>query len=117
MKASEREGRLGRWIDSEYIAVLFSSQHQTLGYTLYRPTDPDSEGLVPGVFIRQFFVVRDVRRQGIGRQMFEILTEHIWPDNCNILLDTEYENRGAQAFWRSLGFAEYHVSFIRRASE
>lgn len=116
METADREARLSRWIGSDYTAVLFSIQSQTLGYTLFRSTDPDSEGLDQGVFIRQFFVIRDQRQQGIGRQMFHILREHVWKNGCGILLDTEYENSRAQAFWRSLGFSEHHVSFIRRPS-
>jgi len=117
MDAKVREDRLRNWIDAEYTAVLFSNQNQTVGYTLFRQTDPDSEGLDPGVFIRQYFVVRDQRRNGLGRQMFNILTTNIWPRGCGILLDTKYENQRAQAFWRSLGFSEYHLSFIRRPSD
>lgn len=117
MEAGERADRLRKWIEAEYTAVLFSNEGQTVGYTLYRSADADSEGLNPGVFIRQYFVVREQRRLGIGRQMYDILTKQVWPSECGILLDTEYDNDRAQAFWRSLGFSEYHLSFIRRPSE
>jgi GNAT superfamily N-acetyltransferase len=108
--------RLSRWLASDYTAVLFSTNGQTVAYALFRPTDKDSEGLDPGVFIRQFYVVRDRRRSGVGRQAFEILRDHVWPTNCGILLDTEYENSRAQNFWRSVGFSEYQLTFRRQPS-
>ena len=116
MSPEEREDRLRRWLGSEFVGVLFSEENETVGYALYRPADPDSEGMNPGVFIRQFFVVRHARRKGFGRQMFQLLKDEVWSENSSVLLDTEYENTRAQAFWRSVGFSEYQVRFILRHS-
>ena len=103
--------RLTRWLASDYTAILFKIDGTTVAYTLFRPTDPDSEGYPGGVFVRQFLVARDRRRQGIGKRAFQILREEIWPSNCTVLLDTQYDNSRAQEFWRSVGFSEYHLSF------
>ena len=114
MEPAHREARLAKWLASGYTAVLFSRAHNTVGYTLYCATDPDAAGLDGGIYIRQFFVVRDQRRAGIGRQMFDILSDEVWPAKCGILLETEHDNHWAQAFWRSVGFGEYHLSFVRQ---
>lgn len=110
------EDRLRRWMEAGYTAVIFEKNDESVAYALFRPTDLDMEGLEPGIFIRQFFVMRNKRREGIGRQAFETLRDQLWPKGCGILLETEYENHRAQAFWKSLGFSEYAIGFIREPS-
>jgi len=75
----------------------------------------DTEGIESGVFVRQFYVVPEQRRMGIGRRAFDLLRREVWPENCDIILNTVHDNRRGQSFWRSLGFTEYSVSYIRRA--
>ncbi len=108
--------RLERWLKADYRAVLFEAEDGVVAYALYRPTDPDTEGLQGGVFVRHFFVDRNHRRRGFGAKAFGLLTDEIWPPGCGIMLDTVYGNRRAQHFWRAVGFSEYGVSFQRAPS-
>jgi ribosomal protein S18 acetylase RimI-like enzyme len=90
-------------VDEGYIAILFEIDSESVAYALYRPV----EG---GIHLRQFFVSRDFRRQGVGRQAIEILLNHIWPPEARITLDVLVQNQQGQAFWKALGFSEYAVT-------
>ncbi len=52
-----------RWLSGEYTVEIFESHGAPVAYVVWRGDDD-------GVYVRQFFVVRDQRRSGIGRQAF-----------------------------------------------
>ena len=105
--------RLEKWLGSDHRAVIFEHGGDVVAYALFRETDRDSDGAGGGIYIQQFYVERDQRRGGLGRQAFDLLVAEVWPKDCGILLDTIYGNRRAQSFWRSVGFTEHRLSFKR----
>jgi ribosomal protein S18 acetylase RimI-like enzyme len=90
-----------RWLGSDYRAVLFENDNQVAAYALYRL---DEEG---SVYLRQFFVCRHCRRQGIGREAMRQLREHIWPSGRRIVLEVLLHNERGLRFWRAVGFEDY----------
>ncbi len=96
----ELEQRMRGWLTSEYAAVIFEEAKEVVAYALYREQ-------VGEVYLRQFFVVRDRRRQGFGRQAFEILRSRIWPTNKRLTVDVSVHNTAAIAFWRAVGYRAY----------
>ena len=60
MSVDELEQRMRTWLRGEYHAVLFEDQQGAAGYALYK-WEPE------WVYVRQFFVRPERRRQGIGR--------------------------------------------------
>jgi GNAT superfamily N-acetyltransferase len=103
MTVSELEGRMRAWLDGgEYKAHVFQSDSSIIGYTLYREEDE-------AIYIRQFFVRPDFRRQGHGRRAFEWLAQHVWHDR-RLSLDVLVENHSGIAFWRSMGFRDYCIT-------
>src|SRR5882672_9262508 len=85
MTVSELEQRMKGWLSSEYAAVLFEEKKETVAYALYheQPTE---------IYLRQLFVVRNRRRQGIGRKAFELLRSQIWPANKRLTVDVLVQN-------------------------
>ncbi len=73
-----------------------------LAYALFRE-QPDE------VYLRQLFVVRERRRQGIGRQAVELLRTKIWPTNKRLTIEVLTANTAAVAFWRSVGSVDYSL--------
>ncbi len=70
MSLAELEQRMWGWLQGEYEAVIFEENGAVLAYALYRPeTDY--------IYLRQFFVNRDHRRQGIGRQVINMLRSKV----------------------------------------
>lgn len=102
MTVDQLAGRLQGWLHTgEYQAVLFST-HEPLAYALFKREDAS-------IYLRQFFVRRDRRRQGHGRTAFSILQKEIWPANVRLTVEVLCENHGSIAFWRGVGYRDYSM--------
>lgn len=91
--------RMRKWLKGEYRAVIFSDT-EPVAYALFK-----SE--VELIHLRQFFIRRDRRREGIGRSAIEILRHEIWPSGVRLTVDVLCRNEGGIAFWRSVGYRDY----------
>jgi predicted acetyltransferase len=100
MTIPELDQRMRGWLASEYAAVIFEEGKVVAAYALYREQAEE-------IYLRQLFVVRNRRRQGIGRQAFEVLRSKIWPVNKRLRVDVLVQNTGAVAFWRAVGCKDY----------
>ncbi len=100
MTLPELEQRMRDWLATEYRAVLFDEDQQAVAYALYRE-HPDE------IYLRQLFVIRDRRREGIGRKAMKILVTEIWPKNKRLTVDVLVGNAAAVAFWRAVGYVDY----------
>jgi GNAT superfamily N-acetyltransferase len=102
MSISELEARMAGWLSTQaYVAIVFGTEPSA--YALYRL---ERDG---GVYLRQFFVARELRRRGIGRRALELLRTEIWPVDARVTLDVLLDNHAARAFWHAVGFREYAV--------
>lgn len=72
MTVPELEKRMRSWLEEGYHAVLFERDGEVAAYALYR-AEPEE------VHLRHFFVARHLRRQGVGREAFDLLRDRIWP--------------------------------------
>ncbi len=90
-------------LDGDYLATLFEWDGQIVAYGLWRD-EPD------WVYLRQFFVVRDFRRRGIGAQAIRVLTDEVWPAAKRIRVNVLIGNRPALEFWRAVGFVDYLIT-------
>ena len=100
MTVPELEQRMRGWLASEYAAVTFVDGKEVVAYALYREQAEE-------IYLRQLFVVRNRRRQGIGRQAVEILRSKIWPANKRLTVEVLVYNTAAIAFWRAVGYKDY----------
>jgi GNAT superfamily N-acetyltransferase len=67
---------------------------EMVAYALFREQ-------VDEIYLRQLFVVRNRRRQGIGRKAVEILRSQIWPKNKRLTVEVLVANQAGIAFWRA----------------
>jgi ribosomal protein S18 acetylase RimI-like enzyme len=104
MSLDELEQRMCGWLSSEYTAVLFSNDETLTAYALYRE---DESGRI---HLRQFFVVRELRRCGVGRAAMGLLRSKVLPSDRRIFLEVLTANDAARRFWEALGFQEYAVT-------
>jgi len=100
MTVPELQERLEAWLASEYTAVLFEDGNDVVAYALYRERPEE-------IYLRQLFVVRNRRRQGIGRKAVEVLRSKVWPRNKRLTVDVLVQNTAAIAFWRAVGYDDY----------
>ncbi len=104
MTESQLQDRMRGWLDSgEYRAVLFEADGTVVAYALYKPEDDY-------IYLRQFFVCRQFRRQGIGRQAMEMLRTKIWPVNTRLRVEVLANNHPARKFWESVGFLPHSIT-------
>jgi predicted acetyltransferase len=103
MTIPELEQRMRGWLSSDYAAVIFEDGMEIVAYALYREQREE-------IYLRQLFVVRNRRRQGIGRQAFQILRSKIWPASKRLTVDALVHNAAAIAFWRAVGYQDYCVT-------
>jgi predicted acetyltransferase len=103
MTVQELEQRMKGWLASEYAAVLFENDAEVVAYALYRE-EPEE------IYLRQLFVVRNRRRQGLGRQAMEILRTQIWPKHKRLTVGVLVRNTAAIAFWRAAGYEDYSLT-------
>jgi predicted acetyltransferase len=102
MTVPELEQRMKGWLASEYVAVLFENDGEALAYALFREQSEE-------IYLRQLFVVRHRRRQGLGRAAFETLRTKIWPGSKRLTVDALTHNHAAIAFWRAVGYQDYSL--------
>jgi GNAT superfamily N-acetyltransferase len=102
MSVPELEQRIAGWLTADYRAVIYEEAGETVAYALFQER-PDE------IYLRQLFVVRHRRRQGIGRSAVEILRSQIWPSGKRLTVEVLVANIGAVAFWRAVGYVDYSL--------
>ena len=91
MTRADALARLERWLKGTYRCVVFVQDGGIIGYAVYRPTNPDTEGHLGGIYIRQFFIMTDWRRRGMGRQAFERMRAKVLPPGCSECPDEKFK--------------------------
>ena len=103
MTVPQLEQRMREWLSGEYRAVIFEDGGEIVAYALFRE-QPEK------VHLRQLFVVRHRRNQGIGRRAVEILRTRFWPNTKRLTVDVLVGNERGVRFWRSVGYRDYALS-------
>jgi len=103
MTVAELRERLRGWLEGEYRAVIFLVEGEAAAYALFKETDAE-------VHLRQLFVARERRRQGIGRAMIQRLREEVWPREKRLTVEVLVANAPAVAFWRAMGYRDYSLT-------
>jgi GNAT superfamily N-acetyltransferase len=111
--AAERPGRAEierdwhRRLSGDYRAVIFEHDGRPAAYALYVPEDDT-------IVLEQFWVRRELRRKGLGREAFELLREEIWRPGARVRTVCPPGVTGAAEFLAAMGFAERGVVFEAR---
>lgn len=103
MTLSELENRKRHWLKTEYQAIIFRHEAVPVAYALYRQSEKE-------IYLRHFFVSREHRRAGYGRQAMAILFSQVWPADRRVVLEVLANNRRGYAFWKAMGFADYAIT-------
>jgi ribosomal protein S18 acetylase RimI-like enzyme len=110
MTVPELAQRMRGWLEGEYVAILFEEAREVVAYALYRD-QPDE------IYLRQLFVVRDRRRQGLGKQAMHLLRSEIWPNTKRLTVEVLVANAAAVAFWRAIGYRDYSLKLEMQPSD
>ncbi|MDR3085896.1 MAG: GNAT family N-acetyltransferase [Christensenellaceae bacterium] len=98
MNTEELALRMRGFLEGEYSAYFFESKGEIVGYALLRLSEEPP-------FLRQFFICRGRRREGLGRAAFEALLREL--SLSSLSLEVLEGNERGLAFWRALGFESY----------
>ena len=103
--------RMKSFLKGEYEAVLFEIEDKAVAYALYR-NHPEYDDTI---YLRQIFVDRSIRRQGLGRKVMEILMKEFWPEEKRLTVGVLSDNKVAFSFYKSVGFKEYSIELEIKA--
>ena len=103
MTIPQLEQRMKNWLASNYTAMIFEDDGAVVAYALYCEQPEE-------IYLRQLFVVRNRRRQGIGRQAVEMLRLQIWPKDKRLTVGVLVQNTAAVAFWHAVGYEDYSLT-------
>lgn len=94
MDEAQLTARMHGFLQGTYRAWFFVIAADIVGYTLV------DMARTP-YYVRHFFVVASMRRQGLGRQAFALLKTML--DNQPVELDVLLTNPHGLAFWQAIG--------------
>lgn len=97
MNINELEKRMKEFLETDYSAYFFIEDSRIVGYALIRNTDNP-------VYLRQFLIDRNYRKNHYGTQAFQMLLKHL--DIKEINLEVLPWNKSELAFWKHCGFSE-----------
>ena len=97
MNINELESRMKGFLETDYSAYFFIEDGQIIGYALVRNTSNP-------VYLRQFLIDRNYRKQHYGVQAFQMLLQYL--DIKEIDLEVLPWNKNGLAFWKHCGFNE-----------
>ena len=103
MTVQELEQRMRGWLSAEYRAIIYEDGGEVVAYALFREQAEE-------IYLRQLFVVRHRRSQGIGHRAVEMLRSQVWPETKRLTVEVLVANKRAISFWRSAGYADYALS-------
>jgi ribosomal protein S18 acetylase RimI-like enzyme len=102
MSIAELIERMNVFLRDEYEAYLIMENENPAGYCLFRD---DREY----IYIRQLFVERDKRRQGLGGACITWLKSNLWLGRKLRIEVLCHNDRGIR-FWRAIGFYDYCIT-------
>ncbi len=103
MTLPELEQRMSAFLRNEYDAVIASFRQNDIGYALYKQ-DPE------WLYLRQIFIIKTMRRKGLGRRFIEWLKNNPRSDCKRIRTDVLVANIVDIDFWKAVGFKEYLIT-------
>jgi ribosomal protein S18 acetylase RimI-like enzyme len=96
-----------------YKAIIFQKGDVPVAYGLYtQHLDHDDT-----IYLRQIFVDRAFRRQGIGREVMRVLREDVLPRNKRVTVGVLFGNEAAKLFYDAVGFKPYSLELELPALE
>ena len=95
------------WLSEDWRAAVIEQNRLPVGYMLYQFRSDEYRPSETVVYVRQFFIEREHRIQGIGRRAFGIVCETYFPKASSVVLDVLETSPRARRFWEILGFRPY----------
>jgi len=110
MDLAQLEERMRGWLLSDWHIDLLCRGAEVVGYAVYRfrPDEyfPDREE----VYLRQYFIRREFRRNGFGQTGIRLLMERRFKPGQTVIIDVLDGNMPGKSFWAKVGFKPYSIT-------
>ena len=107
MSEDQLAQRMRVWLAGEWRAVLVLVDSAPAGYLLFCQRSDEYDPAQQEIYVRQFYVDRRRRGQGIGARAFAEIAEQYFPADARLVLDVLAQNEAGRRFWETLGFTLY----------
>ena len=115
MSIEQLTGRMRGWLSGDWEIRLFVDHAAPLGYAVYQPRPDEYFPDRTVVYLRQFYIEREVRGRGWGKQALSTLVHEHFPPGSAVVIDVLASNPGGFAFWRRVGFDPYCTTMHLRS--
>ena len=107
MSLDQLADRMQGWLLGDWEVRMLATDAGVAGYAVYRTRHDEYFPDQPVVYLRQFYIEREMRGRGLGTAAFRALAaEHIPPDS-RVVIDVLASNPRGYDFWRRVGFDPY----------
>jgi len=80
MTVAQLRDRMREWLSADYSAVIFTQNDEPVAYAVFREQEGE-------IYLRQLFVKRGNRNQGLGKEAIGLLRDNIWPRSKRLTVD------------------------------
>jgi ribosomal protein S18 acetylase RimI-like enzyme len=112
MAIHQLEQRMQTWLARGDYRIELVLNPEPIGYIIYRITPDEYFPQKQQVYLRQFFIERGFRRQGLGQAAIKLWMSRRVPNGSRVMLEVLASNQNGLAFWRRLGFGDYALTLV-----
>lgn len=102
--------RFEEWLRTgEWQVDVVVEDYQIVGYAVYQERRDYYYESKTVTYLRQFYIDRDHRGQGVGREALSVLVETRFRKGQSVAVDVVATNPGGHGFWSKMGFSPYYT--------
>jgi GNAT superfamily N-acetyltransferase len=113
MNIEQLFARMKDWLKSGWEIDLLCQSSSVVGYALYQFRPHPYNESREEVYLRQFFVKREYRNRGYGREGIELLLSERFQGMDTVTIDVLEANPAGMRFWQKVGFLAYSTTMKR----
>jgi len=114
MSLLELQERMRGFLAADWLADMIMRNEDIVGYALYRFNPHLYDAGKKNVYLRQYFIKREYRRQGIGLLGLEMLKEQRFGEVETLEIDVLSDNASGREFWTKVGLTPYSINMRTR---
>ena len=114
MSLDQLADRMRGWLLGDWQLKLFATDDRVVGYAVYQLRRDEYFPDQTIVYLRQFYIEREMRGQGLGTAAFRALAAEHFPPGSRVVIDVLASNPRGYDFWRHVGFAPYSTTMHLR---
>ncbi|NIK80027.1 putative acetyltransferase [Paenibacillus castaneae] len=110
MTHSELLLRMQEWLKGDWQIDLLLKDEAVVGYALYRFNEHAIKASNTEIYLRQFFIKRECRNQGLGIAGVQLLLKNRFSSANAIVIDVLESNPKGMNFWKKASFHSYYTN-------